>query len=614
MAKCKVCGSEFHGESAYCDNCLKENKNHSSESYLDDLLKSMVNQPSINQNVNIKKKTIKNIDPTNEKSEIENKDEQEDNILENKKYALDEQNQFNNDAKDILALEEENQDILALEEDGNINEVIENDDSSSDILSLHDNIEEDSSLEMKDGILNIHEDLDDSIRDNKEVEEISDNQNDTHEDNDNNSLTSDFESMNEADDDLVALLGMITGLEESSNESNNEDVFAIEEKEDNWNEDTLITSEEKNEPSKSKDSINNITSSSKEDTDNNDLLNDILSIDSLLGDEPIQANADKNPENLSEVFSDSLSAIHVLRDQVKNEDTNEEDTSLEKETKNREEVKKKKWAKIFGSNKKEAKEIEQSKEKPKKKEKVKKMKKTKKVKLKDKALASDKNNLNQEDEQHNKKAAKVKKVKDKKDAKNKKEKVKKKNTAKVPDSNIKEVMEEDNSGKISKAGTSFVIIFCCLIAIFIIVGTNLYTYSLNIHKAESDFERQRYTDAYNNIYGYKVKSSDMDLYNKIMTVMYVNKQLNSFYNYSSLNKQPEALDSLLKGLTRYEEVVDKAISLGVKEDIDSVKSQIVVELESKYNIKEKEALAIIYTEDKDEYTQYILNAVTEKVN
>jgi len=39
-----------------------------------------------------------------------------------------------------------------------------------------------------------------------------------------------------------------------------------------------------------------------------------------------------------------------------------------------------------------------------------------------------------------------------------------------------------------------------------------------------------------------------------------------------------------------------------------------VELESKYNIKEKEALAIIYTEDKDEYTQYILNAVTEKVN
>jgi hypothetical protein len=614
VAKCKVCGSEFHGESAYCDNCLKENKNHSSESYLDDLLKSMVNQPSINQNVNIKKKTIKNIDPTNEKSEIENKDEQEDNILENKKYALDEQNQFNNDAKDILALEEENQDILALEEDGNINEVIENDDSSSDILSLHDNIEEDSSLEMKDGILNIHEDLDDSIRDNKEVEEIADNQNDTHEDNDNNSLTSDFESMNEADDDLVALLGMITGLEESSNESNNEDVFAIEEKEDNWNEDTLITSEEKNEPSKSKDSINNITSSSKEDTDNNDLLNDILSIDSLLGDEPIQANADKNPENLSEVFSDSLSAIHVLRDQVKNEDTNEEDTSLEKETKNREEVKKKKWAKIFGSNKKEAKEIEQSKEKPKKKEKVKKMKKTKKVKLKDKALASDKNNLNQEEEQHNKKAAKVNKVKDKKDAKNKKEKVKKKNTAKVPDSNIKEVMEEDNSGKISKAGTSFVIIFCCLIAIFIIVGTNLYTYSLNIHKAESDFERQRYTDAYNNIYGYKVKSSDMDLYNKIMTVMYVNKQLNSFYNYSSLNKQPEALDSLLKGLTRYEEVVDKAISLGVKEDIDSVKSQIVVELESKYNIKEKEALAIIYTEDKDEYTQYILNAVTEKVN
>lgn len=613
MAKCKVCGSEFHGESAYCDNCLKENKNHSSESYLDDLLKSMVNQPNTNQNINIKKKTIKNIDPTYEKSEIENKDEQEDNILENKNYALDEQDQLKDEAEDILALEEENQDILALEEDGYINEGIEGDDSKSDILSLHNDIEEASNNEINDGILNNHDDLDAHIKDDTMTEEISDIQNDSHEE-ENTSITPDFESMNEADDDLVALLGMITGLEESTNESNKENVFAIEEKEDDWNKDTLNTSEDKNEQSKSI-SLNNMeTSSSNEDSDNNDLLNDILSIDSLLGNEPIQANVDKNPEDLSEVFSDSLGAIHVLSDVEKNVDPNEEDATLIKESENREEVKKKKWAKIFGSTKKEANEIEKSKEKSKKKEKVKKIKKTKKDKLKEKALASNKNNLNQEEEQDNKKAAKVKKVKEKKDANNKKEKVKKKNAAKVPDSNVKEVIEEDNSEKISKAGISFALIFCCLIAVFIIVGTNLYTYSLNINKAKTDFERQRYTDAYNNIYGYKVKTSDMDLYNKIMTVMYVNKQLNSFYNYSSLNKQPEALDSLLKGLARYEEVIDKAISLGVKEDIDSVKSQIIVELEGKYNIKEKEALAIIYTDDKDEYTQYIQKAVAENIN
>ncbi len=726
MAKCKICGSEFQGESAYCDNCLKENKNYSSESYLDNLLKSMVNQPSTNQNVNINKKIAAKSDNTNEKLEIENKDEQEDNNLENRKYTSDEQEQIKDDIEDILAPGKEYQDILALEEDSNIDESVDednnfNNESLDDILSLHDDFNEESnennyensSEDIKEDIVSLHDNSEEapdkgikedivslhdnseealgkgakediaglhdnseddssqgmnsdilSLHDDSNVDAIGDDgrldiQDDLPEEDDNTSA-SDFESMNEADDDLVALLGMITGLEESSNGSNKEDVFALEEKEDDWAHDQLkTTSNDKTKSSKSKDALNdiaaspskskdalndiaassakskdtlndiaapsakskdtlnNIDTSLAKDQDNNDMLNDILSIDNLFGDEPIQSTADKNPGDLGEVFSDSLSAINVLNDQDKNEDFNNDDISLLSQTENREDVKKKKWAKIFGSGKNGGKEMEEVKEKPKKKEKVKKSKKKKKEKLKDKAVAASKNNSNQEEEQDNKKAVKgkqEKKVKDKKAAKAKKENAKKKNAVKNPNSIVKEVMEEEDTGKISKAGTSLTFIFCGLIAIFIIVGTNLYTYSLNMSKAKSDFERQRYTDAYNDIYGYKVKTSDMELYDKIMTVMYVNKQLNSFYNYSSLSKQPEALDSLLKGLARYEEVIDKAVSLGIKEDMDSLKSQIIVELEDKYNIKEKEALAIIYTEGKDEYTQHVLNAVAKNTN
>ncbi|GAA4652949.1 hypothetical protein GCM10023142_00870 [Anaerocolumna aminovalerica] len=596
MAKCKVCGSEFQGESEYCENCFKEKKDFSSESYLDGLLKGMVNQPNTNQHINIKKKaSIKN-DTANDKVEIENNAEQEENNLENIKHTSEEKEQLNNDVEDILALIEEEQDILALEEDGDINEAVNAEgDSNSEILSLHNNFDEDMN----------------------EEENTPDYQESSNKEDNNSSPVADFDTMNEADDDLVALLGMITGLEESVNE-NREDIFALEENEDNWNQESLkntSVAEEKSSESKGSQKEMGSIEVQEQETgsikSNNDLLNDILSVDNI-DENTIQPDPDKNPGDLGEIFSDSLSAIYSLNDQ----DLNVENITLD-QPENREEVKKKKWEKVFGS-KKAAKGSEEG-EEPKKKEKVKKSKKKKTDKSKTKAVAADKDNLDQEDGQDTKKAAKEKKLKDKKDAKAKKENAKKENAKKKAEAKkkkpiVNEVLEEEDTGRISKAGTSFALIFCGLAAAFVIVGANLYTYSINIKKAELDFERQRYTDAYYEIYGYKVKPKDMELHNKIMTVMYVNKQLNSYYNYTGLNKQPEALDSLLKGLARYEENIDTAISLGIEKDMDDLKSQILAELDNKYNIKEKEALAIVFSGNQEEYTQYILNTVAEKTN
>lgn len=604
VAKCKVCGSEFQGESEYCENCVKEKIDYSSESYLDGLLKSMVNQPNTSQHVNMKKKTSVKSETTNDKIEIENNVEQDEDNLENIKHTSEEQEQLNSNAEDILALIEEDPDILALEEDGDIKEAVSAEiDSNSEILSLHDNFDENTNDE----------------------EHTQDYQEASNEEDSNSSLASNLETMNEADDDLVALLGMITGLEESVNEKG-EDIFALEENEDSWNQEPLkYTSgaEEKSIENKTSQKQMDISETQEQEAgnikSNNDLLNDILSMDSLPGEDMIQTDADKNPGDLGDIFSDSLSAIYSLDDQEPNMDFNGEDISLISQKENPEEVKKKKKEKMFGPGKKAAIDSEEEKEEPKKKEKVKKSKKKKADKSKSKAVAASKDNLDQEDGQDNKRAAKDKKAKDKKDAKAKKENAKKENAKKKADAKKKnsienEVMEEEDTGRISKAGTSFALIFCGLAAAFVIVGANLYTYSINFKKAELDFERQRYTDAYQEIYGYKVKPNDVELYNKIMTVMYVNKQLNSYYNYTGLNKQPEALDSLLKGLAKYEENIDTAISLGIEKDMDDLKSQILVELDNKYNIKEKEALAIVFSENKEEYTQYIQNTVAENTN
>jgi hypothetical protein len=93
-----------------------------------------------------------------------------------------------------------------------------------------------------------------------------------------------------------------------------------------------------------------------------------------------------------------------------------------------------------------------------------------------------------------------------------------------------------------------------------------------------------------------------------MTVMFVNKQLNSYNNYYSLGKYPEALDSLLKGLKRYDKYIELATMLGIKTDLDYVRTQILAELKNKFDLSEREALKINRINDRKEYSLKIYEA------
>ena len=79
------------------------------------------------------------------------------------------------------------------------------------------------------------------------------------------------------------------------------------------------------------------------------------------------------------------------------------------------------------------------------------------------------------------------------------------------------------------------------------------------------------------------------LNDKIMTVMFVNKQLNSYNSYIRLENYEAALHSLLKGLQRYGAYYEQAIPLGVDKDMDFVRTQILKELKKTFDVSEDEA-------------------------
>lgn len=171
------------------------------------------------------------------------------------------------------------------------------------------------------------------------------------------------------------------------------------------------------------------------------------------------------------------------------------------------------------------------------------------------------------------------------------------------------LLEEMEKTRINRAGASIVFIFFAMIAVVIVVGTSIFSYSLSIKNAETEFNRDEYTAAYNEIYGLDIKDEDILLYDRIMTVMYVQKQLNSYYNYYGMNDKPKALDSLLKGLQRYEKYIELAVELDVDSDLDSVRKKILTEISTSFSMTEQEAMEIIQSDSQAEYSRKVYDAV-----
>ena len=164
---------------------------------------------------------------------------------------------------------------------------------------------------------------------------------------------------------------------------------------------------------------------------------------------------------------------------------------------------------------------------------------------------------------------------------------------------------EADEGKINKAGATVLFVIFAAMTIFIIVGTNIYSYNISIKNAQEDFEVKMYNEAYYEVYGLKVKDEHIDLYDKIMTVQYVNSELNSYQYYMLANDREKALDSLLKGLQRYDKYYELAKRLGIRDDLQYVKAQILDKLLTEFDLTEVEANEMLEIRDDIDYSEYL---------
>ncbi|MDE6635143.1 MAG: hypothetical protein K2K09_00870, partial [Lachnospiraceae bacterium] len=165
--------------------------------------------------------------------------------------------------------------------------------------------------------------------------------------------------------------------------------------------------------------------------------------------------------------------------------------------------------------------------------------------------------------------------------------------------------ETEIEGRINKVGAAIVFVVIGCMAIFLYVGTKKFSYNSSVSNASSYFENGRYQEAYNELVGADLKEEDMPLYNKVVTIMYVYKQLDAYDAYYKAARYPQALDSLLKGIREYEKYMPDAIEFDITDNFDSIKNQIIGELSAEYGITEAMAREINSLTDSAEYSKRV---------
>lgn len=665
MAKCKMCETEIQDGKKYCDSCQQKEDARSNESYLDSLLNSVKNTEPNTEAIYSKSQDTSAQDAgsdyttseyagdkRNDGFDLDDFDQisfDEDlsdfdmnDIISDKDlfgYSIPSHDQLRKDGAFIgLPSEDESEAGDSSEETlYNNTEINTEEVTTQEYVSSEDDVTANNDSFSKDDVFSEiavastvdtddEEDFEEGALENKvQGEDLSFDNNEFL--NAGNINEEEIESFNQEDNYDVEFNDLLNGLDtfsgDQSIEDNSNDIP------DNIDMSGMLNELENNESEKDLDQENesdDLLSLLNQISSDDPVAEDVKAIEELMNSDLVKSKED-GPSDVGEVFSDALKAVSGLNDPNLNEDDILGNLEEEKDKKG----KKKKEKKKRKSEKQEEAEADALDEKPKKSwiqrlfgnvkdENAKTNENEDDIFTETPGLERFEDKPKEEKEPKAKKKSKGKKKAESDDSEEGEEgtekKEKKKKEKKPKEKKPKELMQvideiDEDVGRINRMGAAIVFIFFGLLALLLYVGSNTVNYTISIKHASNYFEKQKYTQAYYEVYGVDIKDEDIQLYEKIKTVMFVNKELNSYNNYYMIKEYPQALDSLLKGLKRYDKYIKLADMLGIKTDMNYVRVQILAELKRVFNLSEKQAMSMIKIENMKEYSLKVYDVVLE---
>ena len=208
-----------------------------------------------------------------------------------------------------------------------------------------------------------------------------------------------------------------------------------------------------------------------------------------------------------------------------------------------------------------------------------------------------------------KEAKKAEKAKQKAEKKAAKEAKKAEKKAKEEE---EEAAELEIVGKLNKVGVAIIVIVTILFLTIEITGTNLWGCASAKQAADKYFKMGKYTEAYQEALGTKMRDKDPEMYQKIKTVMKVQQSINAYQNYERVGYYPDALNALLQGIRKYDDNLSTAIDLEADQDLKKCREQILSNLQSEFGVSESEAYSLLSL-DQNSYTDKVVEIGRQKV-
>ncbi|MCH5260562.1 MAG: hypothetical protein J1F18_12445, partial [Lachnospiraceae bacterium] len=157
--------------------------------------------------------------------------------------------------------------------------------------------------------------------------------------------------------------------------------------------------------------------------------------------------------------------------------------------------------------------------------------------------------------------------------------------------------------KLSKKKVTSVFLFCATIAACIIVLTLLLPQQVDKREARLAFDHNQYDQVYELLYGKKLSEEDEVLLEKSGIILKMQRKLDSYENYKKMDMQLEALDALIEGVSRYQNLRSDAAMYNVGSETADIYEQILIALSVDFGLSESDALDIISSGDDVTYSQ-----------
>ena len=157
--------------------------------------------------------------------------------------------------------------------------------------------------------------------------------------------------------------------------------------------------------------------------------------------------------------------------------------------------------------------------------------------------------------------------------------------------------------KLSKKKVITVFLFCGTIAACIILLSSFLPNTLQKRDAHIAYDHGEYADVYELLYGKKLNEQDEIIFQRSNLILQMNRKLSSYNNYVNLDMRLEALNALITGVERYQQILPEAEACNVTGEVNDIYAQILERLSADFGLSEEGALEILASEDDVTYSQ-----------